>query len=64
MNQKEAKLLALRTATAMLNNPPEFEDAYPQKDLDKILKELDKIAETLYKKAVKIGGGFNRYTGY
>lgn len=64
MNQKEAKLLALRTATAMLNNPPDFEDTYPHKDLEKILKELNKIAESLEKKAFKIGGEFNRYTGY
>ena len=63
MTQKEAKLIALRTATTMLTYPPDFEDNFEEKDEAKILKELEKIAESLYKKAFKIGGDFNRYTG-
>ena len=66
MTQREAKIEALRIATAQLNNPPMYfeEDGVSLEDQEKICKELDKIAESLRLRAVKLGGEFNRYTGY
>lgn len=66
MKQREAKIEALRIATAQLNNPPMFSkgDGVCEDDQEKIGKELDKIAEALRARAVKLGGEFNRFTGY
>ena len=64
MTKKEAKIEAMRIATAILIYPPDFEDNFSISDIRKIEKELKKISDSLYKRAVKLGGEFNQYTGY
>ena len=56
MNQREAKIIALRKATALLNGGL---DQQPEK----VLKELEKLALEFEKRAKKLGGDFNVYTG-
>lgn len=63
MNKKEAKLVALRTATALINAGVYFHDEYSEAENAKIVHEMESISFLLYKKAVKIGGDFNQFTG-
>jgi hypothetical protein len=63
MNKKEAKLIALRTATGMMYNGIDLQDDFDLQDVFKIQKEFEIIGEMLYRKAAKIGGDFNRYSG-
>lgn len=65
MTRREAKIEALRLATALLNNPPtDWEGTdYSYDDVDKILDELNIIAGVMEKRAEKLGGEFNKFTG-
>lgn len=64
MTQREAKIEALRIATAMLNNPPDFSGTNVSiDDEEKIHKEIRSIAASLQKRAEKLGGDFNQFTG-
>lgn len=57
--------MALRTATGVLFNALslDWEDINVE-DAEAINKELENIAEAMYKRAVKLGGDFNKYSGY
>ena len=68
MTKREAKIEALRIATAILSNGidsggwdnPEMED----KDNQKVLEALKDFRLKTYINATKMGGEFNAYTGY
>lgn len=63
MTKKEAQLEAQRLCVAILYNANlDFED-YDEKDEVKISNFIRVEAEKIRKKAVKIGGDFNRFTG-
>ena len=63
MTKKEAQLEAKRLCVAILYNADlDFED-YNEKDEKKISELIRFEAEKIYKKAAKIGGDFNRFTG-
>lgn len=66
MTKREAKIEALRIATAMLNNPPLWyeEDGISEEDQRKIYKELSNVKDSIKKRAEKLGGEFNQYLGY
>jgi len=67
MNNRQAKVLALRLITGVVSNidgcniegGPDLSD----EDEEKVLIEVKKIGEVFYKKAVKMGGDFNQFTG-
>jgi hypothetical protein len=65
IKKKTAKVMALRTATGVLFNALslDWEDV-DMNDVEAINKELEQIAEAMYKRAVKLGGDFNKYSGY
>ena len=66
MTKKEAKIEALRIASAMLIYPPDFEedDRYSSKEEAKVIAELKTLSDTMYKRAVKLGGEFNQYNSF
>lgn len=67
MNKKEAKIEALRIAVADINAASgqiDFEGAYTHNEEEKIRKEMNKIANSLYKQAARLGGDFNEFTGF
>ena len=66
MTKREAKIEALRIATAMLNNPPIFyeEDELSEEYQRKIYEEISNIKDSIKKRAEKLGGDFNEFTGY
>jgi hypothetical protein len=65
IKDRTAKVQALRTATASLyaSLSIDWEDA-DMDDVEKINKHLKRLAESMYKRAVKMGGDFNPYTGF
>ena len=67
MTKREAKIEALRIAAAMLIHLPDSDDDDRCKSIDdkiKIGNELKKLSDAMYKRATKLGGEFNQYTGY
>lgn len=65
MTQREAKIEALRCSVGWLNAmQTDYEDQYTPEEIEKIYKEKKKIIESLRKRAVRVGGDFNQYTGY
>lgn len=65
MKNKTAKVMALRTATGLLYNGLSLDwEEVDIEDVEKINNELKKIAESMYNRAAKLGGEFNRYSGY
>lgn len=65
MTDREAKIEALRLATASLNAAvaTDFE-GMPEDDIEKVCQHLKRLAKAMYKRAEKMGGGFNPYLGY
>lgn len=65
IKDKTAKIMALRTATVVLYNSMELDwEEVPLENVEKINKHIEKLAEAMYKRAVKAGGEFSRYSGY
>ncbi len=64
MKQKEAKIEALRICTALIYAGVNFDNEESWEYIEKVEKEMDKIAESLRDRAVRLGGEFNQYTGH
>jgi len=62
MTKREAKIEALRTCTALINAGV-YWDNKTEEEVEKIDEAMREIAESLRKRAVKLGGEFNQYTG-
>lgn len=64
MTKKEAKIIAYRKLTALINDAVQTDIAleYGENE-DKILAELKQIEKSLYKKALKLGGDYNQFSG-
>ena len=61
-----AKVMALRTAVAELNTAKSIDwdgICNDSESIDMINEEIEKIKETLRKRAVKLGGEFNQFNG-
>ena len=63
MNRREAKIRALRFATAVLNAGYD-QDKQATQEGDIVTEELDKIALSLQSRAERMGGEFNPFTGF
>lgn len=64
MTKREARIQAMRIATGLLTNyEGGFTDTLPEVDQEKIEKEVSLLAKQLERRAEKMGGPFNRYTG-
>jgi hypothetical protein len=63
MTKKEALVEALRICTGMINAGIDLEDEFSETDTDKIHKAMSGIAASLERRAVKLGGEFNPFTG-
>jgi hypothetical protein len=65
IKQKTAKAMALRTVVTILYNhgDVDFEDL-TNSESEQINKEIVKIKQSMYKRAVKNSGEFNPYLGY
>jgi single-stranded DNA-specific DHH superfamily exonuclease len=65
-NPKVYKIIAERAATAvLLNNIPEFDEiGLSEEEIELLEKEYNKICEQIRKRAVKIGGEFNRFSPF
>jgi len=63
MTKIEAKIEALKICTALINTGVTFDDNESEEYIRKVNAEMSQIAECLRKRAVKMGGEFNRYNG-
>lgn len=65
MTKKQAKIEALRIATALINAGVDFSGSgLKDEEIEAVMAALESVANLLYKKAVALGGDFNPYTGY